>query len=301
MAMAPRVLMPNRYDISHLDPFVEKFINGDPTIPFFEPSLQNLYGSLWKFKTQVEDWSLAVSRYYIFVWLLHKEKSCPLYLELCVYKQLKIIEEHHRKYIELVVGAVDQNPDYDLTHIHFLIVEVGKKHACSYAKPLIKSMLGTSCKDLWDKVKKILWGNLDGSELSAIPLGCRLILVFLTLTHYITNKFAFKNTPMPLQSSALVFVREDFFHPFRGSIQQREASMIPTLACSHACKRSVTKVQVDPTLKKKCRQFGKARSLGSGLTQTKETKKAKAKDKEVIDYQKVMKIQKTFWYNCTNA
>ena len=162
-------------------------------------------------------------------------------------------------------------------------------------------MIGTSCEDLRLTIEKTSWKNQDGTELSAVSFGHRLNRVFLTLTHYIFDKSASKISTVLLQSTALVFVREDSAAPSRGSIQQTEASPIPAPARLRASKRPANDVPQASTLKKKPRKTGKAGSLGSGLTQTEETKKAKAKDKDVPDYQKFTEIQKAFWDDCEFA
>lgn len=303
MTMVTPVLMPDGYDMSHLDPFLERFKNPDPATPFIEPSLENSYGSLWQFKSEVEGWSLAVSRYHKFVRILHKEKNSPRYLDLSVHERLKVIEEHHGKYIVLVVGAVDRDSECDLSHVHSLVIEVGAEHAQFDGDPLIKSMIGTSCEDLILDLEKTAWKNEDGTQLSAVSFGRRLNRVFLTLTHYITDKSASKISTVPLQSSALVAVREDSAAPSRGSIQHPRASPIPAPSRSRGSKRPATDIQEASTSEKKRKQTGKAGSSGSVLTQTEETKKtkAKAKDKDVPDYQKFTEIQKTFWDDCESA
>ena len=270
--------MSDGYDLSHLDPFIEPFINLDPDEPFFEASLEHSYGSLWKFKDHVEGWSIVVSRYQKFVRILHKEKNSPRYLDLCVVERVKVIEEHHGSYIVVVVGAVDQESECDLTHVHSIVIEVGKQQTNFDSEPLIDSLIGTSGESLKDEIQKVSWKNPDGSPLKAVALGRRLSRVFLTLTHFITDTIVAKAPPMPLQSAAVVSTRDDSATPSRGNIQQWTSLAVPTPAKSRASKRSGSEAVEDGAIKKKRKKTAKAGSSGSVLTQTEETKKTKKKD-----------------------
>ena len=78
----------DNYDYSPSLPFIDEFENPFKNVPFIEEMEEN-YGKLWQFKNCVRFWTLGVSRFKNYVYLLHRESNRGNFLPLNLNEKVK--------------------------------------------------------------------------------------------------------------------------------------------------------------------------------------------------------------------
>ena len=71
----------DNYDYSPSLPFIAEFENPFENVPFIEEMEEN-FGKLWQFKECVRFWTLGVSRFKNYIYLLHRESFRGSFLPL---------------------------------------------------------------------------------------------------------------------------------------------------------------------------------------------------------------------------
>ena len=111
------------YDYSQSLPFITEFQNPIPDEPFID-ELQENYGKLWQFKDCVDSWTLGVSRFKKYVYLLHRETPTGPFLPLNIDEKVTLLENFHQEYVVITVQAVGSRGE-DTDHLHSIVVKIG--------------------------------------------------------------------------------------------------------------------------------------------------------------------------------
>ena len=112
------------YNYSSSLPFITKFENPFENVPFIEEMEEN-YGKLWQFKECIRFWTLGVSRFKNYVYLLHRESSRGSFLPLNLNEKVILLENFYQEYIVITLQAVNRD-GADTKHIHSIVVKIGQ-------------------------------------------------------------------------------------------------------------------------------------------------------------------------------
>ena len=114
----------DNYDYFPSLPFITEFENPFEGVPFIEEMEEN-YGKLWQFKNCVRSWTLGVSRFKNYVYLLHCKSSKGSFLPLNLDEKVILLENFYHKYVIITLQAVDRDGT-DTKHIHSIVVKIGQ-------------------------------------------------------------------------------------------------------------------------------------------------------------------------------
>ena len=134
------------YDYSQSLPFISEFQNPIPDEPFID-ELQENYGKLWQFKDCVDSWTLGVSRFKKYVYLLHREMPTGPFLPLNIDEKVTLLENFHQEYVVITVQAVGSRGE-DTNHLHSIVVKIGGDGAEFNIDGLLQTLDGTSMEVL---------------------------------------------------------------------------------------------------------------------------------------------------------
>ena len=129
------------YDYSQSSPFLEEFENPFPNKPFID-ELEENYGKLWQFKSCVDSWTLGVSRFKKYVYLLHRETPMGPFLPLNIDEKVILLENFHQEYVVVTLQAMD-NSGEDTNHLHSVVVKIGGNGADFDIEGLLQTLDGT--------------------------------------------------------------------------------------------------------------------------------------------------------------
>ena len=85
----------DNYDYSSSLPFIDKFQNPFESVPFIDEMEEN-YGKLWQFKNCIRYWTLGVSRFKNYVYLLHRESNRGNFLPLNLNEKVILLENFYQ-------------------------------------------------------------------------------------------------------------------------------------------------------------------------------------------------------------
>jgi hypothetical protein len=149
----------NGYNYSSSQSFLSAFKNPFPNKEFIEDMPEN-YGFLWCFKDCVRKWSLGISKFKKYVYLLHQEQHRHVFLPLNINEKVTLVEPFHQEYILIGLRAVDEF-GVDLDHIHSIVVKVGSEGAQFDLHGFVSILPGTAMEglapQLWTKYSP--WSN----------------------------------------------------------------------------------------------------------------------------------------------
>ena len=111
------------YNYSQSFPFLEEFKNSFPNKLFID-ELEENYGKLWQFKSCVDSWTLGVSRFKKYVYLLHRETPTGPFLPLNIDEKVTLLENFHQEYVVVKLQSVDSSGE-DTNHLHSVVVKIG--------------------------------------------------------------------------------------------------------------------------------------------------------------------------------
>ena len=112
------------YDYFPSLPFIDEFENPFENVPFIDEMEEN-YGKLWQFKNCVRFWTLGVSRFKNYVYLLYRESNRGNFLPLNLNEKVILLESFYQEYVVITFQAVDSDGT-DTEHIHSIVVRIGK-------------------------------------------------------------------------------------------------------------------------------------------------------------------------------
>ena len=119
-------------------------------MPFIEEMEEN-YGKLWQFKDYVRGWTLGVSRFKNYVYLLHRESSRGSFLPLNLDEKVTLLENFYQEYVVITLQAVDVRGE-DTPHIHSIVAKIGDINIIGVAafdiNGLLDTLAGTSMEEL---------------------------------------------------------------------------------------------------------------------------------------------------------
>ena len=94
-----------------------------PNKPFID-ELEENFGKLWQFKSYVDSWTLGVSQFKKYVYLLHREMPTGPFLPLNIDEKVTLLENFHQEYVVVMLQAVDSCGE-DTNHLHSVVVKIG--------------------------------------------------------------------------------------------------------------------------------------------------------------------------------
>ena len=94
----------DNYDYSNSLYFITEFENPFENMPFIEEMEEN-YSLLWQFKDCVQSWTLGVSRFKNYIYLLHRESSKGNFLPLNLDKKVMLLENFYKNYVVISLGC----------------------------------------------------------------------------------------------------------------------------------------------------------------------------------------------------
>ena len=134
------------YDYSPSLPFIDEFENPFENVPFIDEMEEN-YGKLWQFKNCVRFWTLGVSRFKNYVYLLHRESNRGNFLPLNLNEKVILLESFYQEYVVITLQVVDSD-GADTEHIHSIVVRIGEGVAAFDINGLLDTLTGTSMEEL---------------------------------------------------------------------------------------------------------------------------------------------------------
>ena len=134
------------YDYSTSLPFIIEFLNPFKGMPFIEEMEEN-YSKLWQFKDYFRGWTLGVSRFKNYVYLLHRESSRGSFLPLNLDEKVMLLENFYHEYVVITLQAVNPRGE-DTLHIHSIVAKVGDGVAAFDINGLLDTLAGTSMEEL---------------------------------------------------------------------------------------------------------------------------------------------------------
>ena len=84
----------DNYDYSNSLHFISKFKNPFENVSFIKEIEEN-YNKLWQFKDCVRSWTLEVSRFKNYIYLLHRESSRGNFLSLNLDEKVTLLENFY--------------------------------------------------------------------------------------------------------------------------------------------------------------------------------------------------------------
>ena len=139
------------YDYSPSLSFIPEFENPFENVPFIEEMEEN-YGKLWQFKECVQFWTLGVSRFKNYDYLLHHESSRGSFLPLNLNEKVILLEKFYQEYVVITFQAVNRD-GADTKHIHSIVVKIGQGVAAFDINGLLDTLTGTSMEELRPELK----------------------------------------------------------------------------------------------------------------------------------------------------
>ena len=119
-------------------------------MPFIEEMEEN-YGKLWQFKDCVQGWTLGVSRFKNYVYLLHRESARGSFLPLNLDEKVMLLEKFYHEYIVITLQAVDARGE-DTPHIHSIDAKISEVNSIGVPpfdiNGLLDTLAGTSMEEL---------------------------------------------------------------------------------------------------------------------------------------------------------
>ena len=82
------------YDYLTSLPFITEFKNPFNDVPFIEEMEEN-YSKLWQFKDYIRNWTLEVSRFKNYIYVLHRESSRGRFLPLNLEKKVMLLKNFY--------------------------------------------------------------------------------------------------------------------------------------------------------------------------------------------------------------
>ena len=278
----------DNYDYSPSLPFIDKFENPFENVPFIKEMEEN-YGKLWQFKNCVQFWTLGVSRFKNYVYLLHRESNRGNFLPLNLNEKVILLESLYQEYAVITLQAVDSD-GADTEHIDSIVVKIGEGVAAFDINGLLDTLTGTSmelCPEL--ESKHVPW-----TYTSSDSAFRKISSIYRTMSRYaarggpqipsIANRSAPRNTAEGRAASQ---------SRTQGSRSQANINAPARQKCTME-----TSSQASPSAK--CRKSTPAAgSSASGLTHV--DRRASKSAELVPDYEKFAKVQTDFWKECEDC
>ena len=278
------------YDYSTSLPFITEFINPFGGMPFIEEMEEN-YGKLWQFKDCVQGWTLGVSRFKNYVYLLHCESSKGSFLPLNLDEKVTLLENFYQEYVVITLQAVDARGE-DTPHIHSNVAKIGEVNSIGVPafdiNGLLDTLAGTSMEELRPELesKYVPW-----TYTSAESSFRKISSIYRTMSRYIAqggpNVPAIVNRIAPQNTAE---GRDASQSRTQGSRSQANTNVPARLKCN-----TESSSQAGPSIKRRKSTPG-AGSLGSGLTHV--DRRAGKSAEPIPNYEKFAKVQIEFWKEC---
>ena len=136
----------DNYDYSPSLPFITEFENPFENMPFIKEMEEN-YGKLWQFKECIPFWTLRVSRFKNYLYLLHRKSSRGSFLPLNLDEKVVLLENFYQEYVVITLQVVDRD-GADTKHIHSIVVKIGQGVVAFDINGLLDTLIGTSMEKL---------------------------------------------------------------------------------------------------------------------------------------------------------
>ena len=252
--------------------------------------MEENYGKLRQFKNCVRYWTLGVSRFKNYIYLLHRESNRGNFLPLNLNEKVILLENFYQEYVVITLQAVD-NDGANTEHIHSIVVKIGEGVAAFDINGLLDTLTGTSMEELRPELesKHVPWTytSLD----SAFR---KISSIYRTMSRYaargaqqipsIANRGGPRNTAEGRAASQ--------------SRTQGSRSQANMSAPARQKRTKETSSQAGPSAKRTKSTPG-ARSSASGLTHV--DRRVGKSAESVPNYEKFAKVQTNFWKECEDC
>ena len=279
----------DNYDYYPSLPFIDEFENPFENVPFIKEMEEN-YGKLWQFKNCVRFWTLGVSRFKNYLYLLHWESNRGSFLPLNLNEKVILLESFYQEYVVITLQAVDSD-GVDTEHIHSIVVKIGKGVAAFDINGLLDTLTWTSMEELRPELesKHVPWTYT--SPESAFR---KISLIYRTMNCYAAR--GGRQIPSTANRSAAQNTAKE-----RAASQSRtqgSRSQANINAPARQKRTTETLSQAGPSAKRRKSTPG-AGSSASRLTHV--DRRAGKSAEFVPDYEKFAKVQTDFWKECEDC
>ena len=120
--------------------------------------MEENYGKLWQFKDCVQSWTLEVSRFKNYVYLLYCESSRGSFLPLNLDEKVTLLENFYQEYVVITLQAVNARV-VDSPYIHSIVAKIGDSVVAFDINEVLDTLTGTSMEELCMELesKYVLW------------------------------------------------------------------------------------------------------------------------------------------------
>ena len=281
-SLHPQMEQVDNYDYSSSLPFITEIENPFENVPFIKKMEEN-YSMLWQFKECVQFWTLEVSRFKNYVYLLHRKSSKGSFLPLNLDEKVILLENFYQEYVVIMLQAVDRD-GADTKHIHSIVVKIGQGVAAFDINGLLETLTGTSMEELRPELesKHVPW-----TYTSAKSAFRKISLIYRMMSWYAAR--GGPNIPSHVNRSAPRNTAEG-----RAASQSRtqgSRSQANTNAPARQKHNTESSSQADPSAKRR-KSTPDAGSSTSGLTHV--DRRAGKSTESIPDYEKFAKVQTDF-------
>ena len=149
--------------------------------------MEENYEKLWQFKDCVRGWTLGVSRFKNYVYLLHRESSRGSFLPLNLDEKVMLLENFYQEYVVITLQTVDARSG-DTPHIHSIVAKIGELNSISVPafdiNGLLDTLAGTSMEELRPELesKYVPW-----TYTSAESSFKKISSIYRTMSRYVAR------------------------------------------------------------------------------------------------------------------
>ena len=149
----PHVAMAEEDNYNYLRslPLIFEFENPFDNVPFIQEMEEN-YGKLWQFKDCICNWSLGVSGFKNYMYVLHCKSSRGRFLPLNLDEKIMLLENFYQEYVVITLQAAGAR-DEDTPHLHSIVVKIGDGVASFNINSLLDTLAETSMELLRPKLE----------------------------------------------------------------------------------------------------------------------------------------------------
>ena len=277
------------YDYSQSLPFISEFQNPIPDEPFID-ELQENYGKLWQFKDCVDSWTLGVSRFKKYVYLLHQEMPTGPFLPLNIDEKVTLLENFHQEYVVITVQAVGSRGE-DTDHLHSIVVKIGGDGAEFNIDGLLQRLDGTSMEVLRPELQSKYAPWTYTSPESAYQ---KINSIYRNLNRYAAQTDP-AVAPRPLRPQARPAGEGRAASQSRTQGSRSHAHLTAPARAERRKRNAEDPSESEPNKKRKKESAG-AGSSGSALTHV--DRRLGRKDDPIPDFEKFAKAHNKFWKEC---
>ena len=285
--MAAEMDADDNYNYSQSLLFLMEFANPLANQPFIDEMEEN-YGKLWEFRDCVHNWTLGVSCFKKYVYLLHRESSpAGPFLPLNINEKVTLLKNFHGEYIVITVQVVD-NSGEDNDHLHSIFVKVDSNGIVFNIDRLFHILAGMSMEVLRPKLqaKYVSWTYT--SQEGAFR---KINSIYQTTSQY-ASRTASAMPMLPVRTIPRYAAKDRALSQSR---TKGSRSCANTAMPARQMRNIETLSEAEPSQKRRKSTPG-ARSSGFALTHVDFC--AGEREEAIPDFEKFATVQDEFWKQC---